>query len=158
VRDDSAAQTESAGPEKQTHHRVPQIVATITIGAIAILPRLAPKNGCERDDQRRVGGPWQFEGAHDRFSPIADAANFERVKVGAIVIVAVAHSRESSSDDVRFGGMKISGRRIHAQAVTIVRARNFFPRADSHGMPQEAAEQSGVKGDFFSAFRRATSS
>src|SRR5712692_403719 len=48
---------------------------------------------------------------------------------------------------ISFRGMKISGRRVDAQAVTAARAGDFFPSADGHGMPKQAAEPDRIQRD-----------
>ena len=92
----TAVQSKRTRREKQTHHRVAQIVAAIAIGAIAVLPCFAPKDRRERDDQRRFRGPREIERAREFAGPVAAAAKLERMTIGAIVIETVIHSGESA--------------------------------------------------------------
>ena len=65
---------------------MPQVMAAVAIGPVAILPCFSPKNRSQKDNKRSSGEPFDAANVGQFGSPGAAGTSFERVVEDAVVV------------------------------------------------------------------------
>src|ERR1019366_6403181 len=121
--------SEGSGRECERLPGVPDVVQTIAIGAVAVLPGFTPRNAGEDEyDRRGAVGPPHFE--------VAPRALFGHVRGGAVMVEAIGPVFETAREEVEFGGVEIARGWIHAEGVAVSGGRHAFGGADGGGVEE----------------------
>ena len=136
-----ATPSHDGGANRYGGYCVSHVVLAVAERALAVLPRFAPMNGGQRDEQHVRPSA---TGAIPR-TRVEHAAHLERMTIRGVVIHRrlVGEARQRSADHIRFGGMEIPARRVDPQRPS--RRLKTLPRRESERMPEHVADSSGTQ-------------
>src|SRR5580658_9098109 len=109
-----AVASNSTGGERERLPGVPHVVQAISIGSIAVLPRLTPRYGGE-DKYEATRRSASRRHRFDR----ADRALFRHVRRRTIMIQSIRPLLQAAREEMKFGRMQIPGGRIHTQRILV---------------------------------------
>ena len=134
VRQDSRAQAGERGRDPDRRDGVTQVVLTVSKRAFAVLPRLAPMDGGQRDEACRAASRRTPRRHAER------AASLDHVPIRCVVIDRrhLAESWLRADDQVRFGRVEVAAGRIDAKGPS--RAAELLPGRQAQRIPQEIGE------------------
>ena len=123
------------GCDADSGDRVAEVVLAIAECPLAVLPRFAPVDGRQRDEQDVTSARVR---RHPRVR-VERASLLEHVPVRSVVIDGgrIGKAAYGSADHIRFGRMKVAARRIGAQGPA--RFAVPLPRRETQRVPQHIA-------------------
>ena len=134
VTDSKTVASDGAGGQRKRFPGMPDVVQTISICPVPILPRLAPRNtGQDKHDRRGVAGQSQLDTALRTL--------LGHVRRGTVMIQSIGPVLHAPCEEVELGRMQIPGGWIHTQGVAISGGRNTFGRANRGGIEQQLREK-----------------
>src|SRR5688572_25292414 len=119
-----------------------RVVLAVAEGALAVLPRLAPVDGGESDEERARG-----QAACEKRIELgwAVGAALERVAARRVMEKSrrFAQLRNAIDEEIALGGMQVAARRIHAQRPA--RAARLLPRRERERVLEKARQRVQVE-------------